>query len=105
MRRMTLALLGTMLLCAATAVWAAEPPAKTVPAPASPAASVDFAPLSVDLPAGAQPVLTFNCPQDPVTTCTSCFYFGTQSSYSCTTFCVNGVPHRSCTTCGEGCNN
>jgi hypothetical protein len=51
------------------------------------------------------PAVTFKCPSNPVTTCTSCLYFGVKSSYQCTLFCINGVPHRSCNTCGEGCNN
>lgn len=71
MRKMRLALVGSLLLWATTA---------------------------------SRPALTLPCPPDPVTVCNSCLYFGVQSSYQCTTFCVNGVFHRTCNTCGEGCN-
>jgi hypothetical protein len=71
MRKIRLALAGTLLLCATTA---------------------------------SRPALTIICPQDPVTTCNSCLYFGVQSSYQCTTFCFNGTLRRSCNTCGQGCN-
>jgi len=104
MRKLNLALLGLALLCVATAGWAAAPPTTAVPAWASPAVAAAVAPLASDLFSSPQPVLTFQCPPDPVTTCNSCLYFGTPSSYSCTIFCFNGVPHRSCNTCGEGCN-
>jgi len=95
-----LALLTSLLLCLATAVWAATPAAPPQPAVTAPAASPA-------LPAGQlnltpPPILAVNC--QPVTTCTSCFYEGFQSAYQCFTYCVNGVPHRSCGTCAEGCN-
>ena len=70
MRKMRLALVGSLLFWAATA-----------PGPALP----------------------INCPPEPVTVCNSCLYFGIPSSYRCVTFCVNGVFHRSCNTCGQGC--
>ena len=74
------------------------------PAPMSSAryamsASLLFAP-DQGTPRSAIP---FQCPSEPVTTCTSCLDFGIPSSFQCTTFCVGGVPHRSCNTCGEGC--
>jgi hypothetical protein len=101
MKRLTLAL-GSILLCAATA-WAAAPPA-AAPAPASLASPAVFAPLATELPGNAQPVLTFVCPPEPVTSCNSCLYFGIPSNYQCTIYCANGVPHRSCNICGEGCD-
>jgi len=78
MRRMKPALLASLLLGLATAVWA------SAPAPQSAAG--------------------FACTLPPTTVCNSCLYFGTPSAYQCTTFCLNGVLHRSCSTCGQGCN-
>ena len=106
MRTMKPALLGTLLLVVATAVWAApKPPA--VPVPGDPAlaapAVAEVAPATGDLftPA-SQPALTL-CPPEPIVTCNSCFLLGETLSYQCTLFCSNGVPHRSCTFCGSGC--
>ena len=110
MRRMKPALLGSLLFCLATAAWAAVPAAPAVSttsnaAVATPAASPDAAALPADLFAPApQSALTITCTAPPTTVCTSCLYFGIRTSYQCTTFCVNGVPHRSCNTCGEGCD-
>jgi hypothetical protein len=99
MRRMKPALLGLLLLTLATAAWAA---------PVTPAAPAAFTPASpaAALPDGLfnpTPNLTVTCTAPPTTVCTSCLYFGVKSAYQCTTFCLNGVLHRSCNTCGEGC--
>src|SRR5947209_16260053 len=104
MCHLNLALLGLAFRCVGTAGCAAAPSSTAGPAWASPAVASAVGPLTSDPFSSPQPVLTFQCPPDPVTTCNSCLYFGTPSSYSCTTFCFNGVPHRSCNTCGEGCN-
>ncbi|HZF10047.1 MAG TPA: hypothetical protein VFE33_14755 [Thermoanaerobaculia bacterium] len=104
MRKRNLALLGLALLFVATAGWAADATSTAVPVWASPADASAVAPLASDPLSSPQPVLTFQCPPEPITSCNSCLYFGIPSSYSCTIFCVNGVPHRSCNTCGEGCN-
>ena len=95
MQRMKPALLGLLLLGLAAAASAAPvtPAAPAAVTPAPPAAAL-FDPT---------PNLTATCNTPPTTVCTSCLYFGVKSAYQCTTFCLNGVLHRSCTTCGEGC--
>lgn len=104
MQRMKPALLGLLLLGLATTAWAA-PVALAIAAPAAPAAVTPASPAAA-LPAGLfdpNPNLTATCTAPPTTVCTSCLYFGIKSAYQCTTFCLNGVLHRSCNTCGEGC--
>jgi hypothetical protein len=107
MRRWNLALLGLALLSVATAVTAATATGPSTPAVAPPASAPAVAGPTAALPDNLfapQPDPMFTCPP-PTTTCNSCLYFGTPSGYSCSTWCVNGVFHRSCGTCGEGCNN
>jgi hypothetical protein len=107
MRRMKPALLGLLLLGLATAAWAVAPAAPIVPASATPAVATPASPADA-LPTGLfnpTPNLSFTCTIPPTTVCTSCFDFGVKSSYQCTTYCLNGVLHRSCNTCGEGCND
>ena len=110
MRRLNLAILGAALLCAATAGWAAEPPAvsstTSVPVEESLTVSAAPAPVSIDLlfshpqtDAAALP-----CPQEPIVTCNDCFYFGQYLTYRCTTFCYNGTLRRTCGSCGSGCD-
>lgn len=71
---------------------------------ASPATSTAAAQLPFSPVPGAPQPAAIQCPPEPVTTCSSCLYFGIPSYYQCSTYCINGVFHRSCTTCGEGCN-
>jgi hypothetical protein len=101
MRRMKPVLFGLLLLGLATAAWAA-PVAPAVAAPAAVTPASPAADLAADL-FNPTPNLTVTCTIPPTTVCTSCLYFGVKSAYQCTTFCVNGVLHRSCSTCGEGC--
>jgi hypothetical protein len=104
MRRLTLALLGLALLSTAAAALAAEPAAAGLSTPGSVAVPDATSPALINLlPENSTSAITPLCPPTPVTTCNSCFYFGTITSYQCTTFCVNGVFHRSCTFCGSGC--
>ncbi|HKI01987.1 MAG TPA: hypothetical protein VKK31_08410 [Thermoanaerobaculia bacterium] len=108
MRKLNLAILGTLLLCAATAAWAADAPA--VPATAAVLAEAGLVapappPVSIDLLfSSPQSVAVIPCPTEPITTCNDCFYFGQYLTYRCTTFCQNGVPRRTCGSCGSGCN-
>lgn len=105
MRRMNVVFLAMVLLCTAAA-WAAEPAAPTMPSapaevnlmtPAAPAPALD---LFLKAP---QDRIGIPCPPEPITSCESCFYFGQYLSYTCTTYCVNGVPRRTCGGCGSGC--
>ncbi len=110
MRRLSLAILGT-LLCAATAAGSAEPPAvpftASVPVKESLTVPAAPAPVSIDLlfstPQQTSAV-TFPCPTEPIVTCNDCFYFGQYLTYRCTTFCVNGSLRRTCGSCGSGCD-
>ncbi|HSS78742.1 MAG TPA: hypothetical protein VLV54_18630 [Thermoanaerobaculia bacterium] len=104
MRRLTLSLLGLALLSTAAAALAEEPVAADLSTPAAAEAPLvtSPAPLSL-LPENPQPAFTLPCPPEPVVTCNTCFLLGTYYSYQCTTFCVNGVFHRSCSYCGSGC--
>jgi hypothetical protein len=88
-------LLGMVLLYTGVAVAAGTPPAATLAM--TPAAAAVFTPLQPTPAAGTL------CQKLPITTCNSCFDFGVTSSYQCILFCVNGVPHQSCGTCGDGC--
>jgi hypothetical protein len=121
MKRLPLLLLGSILLCAGPALGLAAAPAvpavpaagaTVTPAAAAPAAApnpfggVALAPSL--LPGERAPQMTpaptpLACNGQVTTTCNSCLYFGEKSSYQCTYFCINGVPHVSCDTCGEGC--
>ena len=103
MRRLTLAILGLAMLSTAAAALAADPASADLSTPVTAEAQLvaSPAPLSL-LPVNPQPAFNL-CPPEPVVTCNSCFYFGVTTSYQCTFFCVNGVPHRSCGFCGEGC--
>lgn len=108
MRRMNLMFLAMVLLCTATAAWAAEPAVPTVPAtPAEASLMTPAAPLpSLDLFLNAnapQDRIGIPCPPEPIQECQSCFYFGQYLTYTCTTYCVNGVPRRTCNGCGSGC--
>jgi hypothetical protein len=106
MRRLTLALVGVMLFCAATVVRAAD----SASAPASQQPSFTLVTPPVDLlfassqPNSSQSPSALHCITTvPVTRCMSCFYLGELTTYGCTTFCANGVLQSSCTRCGEGC--
>jgi hypothetical protein len=107
MRRLSLTILGAVLLCTATAGWAAEPPTVSVPVEESLNVPAAPEPVSIDLlfstpqqtPAAALP-----CPAEPIVTCNDCFYFGQYLTYRCTTFCYNGTLRRSCGSCGSGCD-
>jgi len=119
MRRLNPMILGTVLLCAATAAWAADPtaappttsaaaeeslvaPMSLAPVTSSP---ISPAPVAIDLLSNApRTAAIIPCPAEPITTCNDCFYFGQYLTYSCTTFCQNGVPRRVCNSCGSGCN-
>ncbi len=108
MRKMKTALLGSLLFCAATAVWAADPAPAAAPVPSETVAAAPAATPAPALPAdlftpAAQSKLVIPCPPEPIVQCESCFYFGTYLAYQCTTYCVNGAPRRSCTSCGSGC--
>lgn len=110
MRRLNLAILGAVLLCAATAAWAAEPPvgptATSIPAEVGLVVPAAPAPVSIDL-LFSNPqtdAVTFPCPTEPVVSCHECFYFGQYLTYRCTIFCVNGAPRRTCGSCGSGCD-
>ncbi len=106
MRRMKPALLGSLLLGLAAAAWGATPAVPAAPAVATvstPAPTADALPADLFAPA-PQATAGFTCTSPPTTVCNSCLYFGTPSAYQCTTFCLNGVLHRSCNTCGQGCN-
>ncbi len=114
MRKLPFALLGLALLCLTTALSAAAPSAPAT-APAAVAASAtapapDLAFAASLAPPSFNEIATLPAPVDavnctPTTTCISCFDEGFTSSYSCTTFCINGVFHRTCGTCGTGCND
>jgi hypothetical protein len=102
MRRLTLALLGLAFLGAGTAAWAAGPPAVAIPALVTPAVSPAFVPPPVDPVLGsALPMAGITC--QTTTTCNSCLEFGVKTTFQCWTFCINGVFHRTCNTCGQGC--
>lgn len=117
MKRLPLLLLGSILLCAGPVLGAAAAPAApaaVTPAAAAPGAAanpfggVALAPPLSLLPGERAPQMTpaptlLACNGQVTTTCNSCLYFGEKSSYQCTYFCINGVPHVSCDTCGEGC--
>ena len=105
MRKLTLAILGLVLLSTAAAVWAVEPATTDLSTPASAAAPevTSPAPIKLLLENPQPAALTPFCPSEPVVTCNSCFDFGITTSYQCTIFCSNGVPHRSCSPCGSGC--
>ncbi len=106
MRRMNLMVLAMVLLCTATAAWAAEPAVPTVPAaPAEESLMTSATPMpALDLFLNApENRIGIPCPPEPITSCESCFYFGQYLSYTCTTYCVNGVPRRTCGGCGSGC--
>ena len=103
MRKLTLALLGSLLLCTAAAALAVEPATTDLFTPATAAAPEGTSPAPISLLPQA-PQDAFNlCPPEPIVTCNSCFEFGVTYSYQCTLFCSNGVPHRSCSFCGSGC--
>ena len=109
MRRLNLAILATVLLCTATAAWAADPAATTVPAPELLEVLASPAPMSVDLPAGTPDptakAISPLCPQEPIVSCNECFSFGQWLTYRCTFFCdSNGNPRRVCHPCGSGCD-
>jgi hypothetical protein len=104
MHRFHLTLLGLALLCIGTAAMAAD-----FPPPASAAMSPVTAAASPQLPAepflGPSQAVPLTCTTQGGTTCYSCLYFGEKTSYECTTYCIGGVLHRTCNTCGEGCLN
>jgi hypothetical protein len=104
MHRVHLTLLGLALLCIGTAAMAADfpPPPAAAMSPATGAVSPLF-PLEPSL--GPSQSVPLTCTTQGGTTCYSCLYFGEKTSYECTTFCINGVLHRTCNTCGEGCLN
>lgn len=111
MRRLNLAILGAVLLCTATAGWAAEfpaaPPTATVSVEESLTVPAAPEPLSLDqlLNTPQQtPAQIILCPPEPVVTCNDCFSFGQWYTYRCTLYCVNGQPRRTCGSCGSGCN-
>ena len=107
MRRLNLAILGAVLLCTATAGWAAEPPAVSAPTEESLTVPAAPDPASLDqlLNRPQQtPAQIILCPEEPIVSCNSCFYLGQTLSYRCTIFCVNGQPRRSCGPCGSGCD-
>lgn len=97
MRRFHMILLGLVLLYTGVAVAAGTPPASTLAM--TPAANSAFTPPQ------ATPAVSTLCQHLPITSCNTCFDFGVTSSYQCITFCVNGVPHQSCGTCGDGCDD
>jgi hypothetical protein len=104
MHRFHLTLLGLALLCIGTAAMAAD-----FPPPATAAMSPVTAAASPQLPAepflGPSQAVPLTCTTQGGTTCYSCLYFGEKTSYECTTYCIGGVLHRTCNTCGEGCLN
>jgi hypothetical protein len=103
MRKLTLALLGSLLLCTAAAALAVEPAATDLFTPATTAAPQGTSPAPISLlPATPQDKINV-CPPEPVVSCNSCFDFGVWTSYQCTLYCVDGVAHRSCSFCGSGC--
>ena len=108
MRRLNLAILGTVLLWSATAAWAADPAATTVPTPELLEVLASPTPMSVDLPGGTPDPTAkapIPCPQEPIVSCNDCFYFGQWLTYRCVIFCdSNGNLRRSCNSCGFGCD-
>ena len=100
MRRIKPVLMGMLLLCAATAVWATS-----ATAPTAATATPEVQALTPVAPLTPSPQFVINlCPPEPVTSCNSCINFGVPSSYQCTIYCVNGMPRRTCNQCGQGCN-
>ena len=94
MRRFHMIPLVLVLLYTGVAVAAGAPPAATLAM--MPVAESTLTPQ-------ATPATLPICQNQPTITCNTCLDFGVPSSYQCITFCINGVPHRSCGTCGDGC--
>lgn len=105
MRSLKMLILGMAVLCAGATASAADAPVAPVAAPEVLEEPAAPAPVSIaDLFTGSQELkIAIPCPPEPITSCHSCFSFGQWLSYTCTTFCQNGMPRRTCGSCGQGC--